>query len=236
MIKIQNKKEEKFLTTEILNLLKRLEDDGLIKEKKFYDKCDKFYELCHSLKNWTGSNTHNLDLKSMSWITLTPKSLVTWENTKNSITIISSTSNLAVDEEAYFEQFKLFEKIFIQENDEWHEQDLENKWLFIFKKISEAKEECSFLFKVVEFCFTLPGSNAAVERDFSIINHTWTKSRNKLDVKTVEASLLIKTSFENKSCEQFYEDVLENKDLLKKVHNLSKYSTKQIEDNSTFSE
>lgn len=66
MIKIQNKKEEKFLTTEILNLLKQLEHDGLIKKKMFDDKCNKFYELCHSyLKNWTGSNTHNLDLKSM---------------------------------------------------------------------------------------------------------------------------------------------------------------------------
>jgi len=33
MIKIQNKKEEKFLTTEILNLLKQLEHDGFIKKK-----------------------------------------------------------------------------------------------------------------------------------------------------------------------------------------------------------
>lgn len=32
MIKIQNKKEEKF-QTEILNLLKQLEDDGFIKKK-----------------------------------------------------------------------------------------------------------------------------------------------------------------------------------------------------------
>lgn len=108
--------------------------------------------------------------------------------------------------------------------------------MFIFNTISEAKEEYSSLFKVVEFCFTLPGSNAAVERIFSLMNSTWTKSRNKLDVKTVEASLLIKTSFENKSCEQFYEDVLENKDLLKKVHNSSKYSTKPVENSLTFSE
>lgn len=65
MIKIQNKKEEKFLTTEILNLLKQLEHDGLIKKKMFDDKCNKFYELYRSyLKNWTRSNTHNLHLKS----------------------------------------------------------------------------------------------------------------------------------------------------------------------------
>ncbi|KAL4126683.1 hypothetical protein QTP88_010892 [Uroleucon formosanum] len=36
--------------------------------------------------------------------------------------------------------------------------------------------------------------NQAVERAFS-----WTKSRNKLDIKTVEASLIIKTCFNNTS-------------------------------------
>lgn len=111
--KIENKKQEKFLTTDIQNLLMQLENDGIIKKNEFYDQCNKFYELfLNYLKNWTGSNTHNLDLKSMLWVTLTPKSIVTWENAKNSIELISSTSNVIIDEEIYFEQFKFFEKIF----------------------------------------------------------------------------------------------------------------------------
>ncbi|KAF0755488.1 Dimer Tnp hAT domain-containing protein [Aphis craccivora] len=64
---------------------------------------------------------------------------------------------------------------------------------------------------VVEFSFVLPGSNAAVERVFSLMNGTWTNSRNKLDIKTVEATFIIKTCFNNKSCEVFYDQILRNK-------------------------
>jgi hypothetical protein len=40
----------------------------------------------------------------------------------------------------------------------------------------------------------LPGSNAGVERAFSLMKFTCTKSQNKLDMKIVEASLIIHVS------------------------------------------
>lgn len=42
------------------------------------------------------------------------------------------------------------------------------------------------LLKVVEFSFVLPGTNVAVKRVFSLMNGTWTNSRNKLDITTVD--------------------------------------------------
>jgi len=86
------------------------------------------------------------------------------------------------------------------------------------------------LLKVVELSFVLPGSNAAVKRIFSLMNSTWTNSRNKLDLNMVEASLIIKTNFSNTSCEDFYDQILENKTLLKQVHGSAKYSTKSTEE------
>lgn len=82
---------------------------------------------------------------------------------------------------------------------------------------------------VVEFSFSLPGSNAAVERVFSLMNSTWTKSRNQLDISTVEASLIIKTSFDGMSCRQFYESILAKKTLLQKVHSSAKYQTSNMD-------
>ncbi|KAL4126107.1 hypothetical protein QTP88_010336 [Uroleucon formosanum] len=163
----------------------------------------------------------------MLWITLTPKTIVTWENVKKSVqfinNVMSKPNSVTFDEETFFEQFKTFEKIFHQQNDEWHHQDIEDKWLFIFKTFADNNQEFSMLLKVVEFSFVLPGSNAAVERVFSLMNNTWTNSRNKLDIKTVEASLIIKTSFNNTSCEEFYKQILENKSLLRQVHGSAKY-------------
>ncbi|KAL4100954.1 hypothetical protein QTP88_020978 [Uroleucon formosanum] len=228
MQKIENKRQEKFLTTEIENLVTKFEDKGLINRKNFDNKCDEFYALCYNyLKNWNNSNQHVNQLKSMLWITLTPKTIVTWENVKKSVqfinNVMSKPNSVTFDEETFFEQFKTFEKIFHQQNDEWHHQDIEDKWLFIFKTFADNNQEFSMLLKVVEFSFVLPGSNAAVERVFSLMNNTWTNSRNKLDIKTVEASLIIKTSFNNTSCEKFYKQILENKSLLRQVHGSAKY-------------
>lgn len=63
------------------------------------------------------------------------------------------------------------------------------------------------LLKVVKFAFALPGSNAAMERIFSLMNSRWTKSRVNLCIKTVKASLVIKTHVENKPCHRFYEEI-----------------------------
>lgn len=85
------------------------------------------------------------------------------------------------------------------------------------------------LLKVDEFSFILPGLNAAVERVFSLMNSTQTNSRNKLDIKTVDASLVIKLNFNYTYCEEFYDQILKIKSLLKQVHELGKYLAKSTE-------
>ena len=69
----------------------------------------------------------------------------------------------------FFEQFKMFEKI-NQQNDEWQFQKIKNKWIYIFKIITNNNHTFSELLKVVEFIFVLSGSNA-------LLNSTWTNSR-----------------------------------------------------------
>lgn len=57
------------------------------------------------------------------WFKFLHSELKTTNN--NMIILIYSTSNLTIDEELYFEQFKFFEKIFHKQNDEWHTQELD---------------------------------------------------------------------------------------------------------------
>jgi len=64
---------------------------------------------------------------------LTTKTIVTWENVKKSVFFIdnlmpkSKPNNTTFDEEMFFEQFKMFEKIFHQQSDEWHCQEIVDK-------------------------------------------------------------------------------------------------------------
>lgn len=226
---IKNKREEKFLTTEVENLLEAIEEEGHITKRDFDSKCDRFYEICYNYTyNWSESNYHNSGLKDLLWVTLTPKTIVTWSNAKNSIRFLTTTCNtICIDENNFFDQFKMFEKYFNEQSEEWHNISLEERWLSAIKQFIELNIEFDCLLIVVEFFFSLPGSNAAVERVFSLMNSTWIKSRNKLDITTVEASLIIKTSFDNMSCCQFYESIFANKTLLQKVHS-SQPSIKQL--------
>jgi hypothetical protein len=147
----------------------------------------------------------------MLWITLAPKTIVNWENFKKSVIFIKTimSNNVNFDEGMFIEQFKILEKIH-QQNYEWHCQKIEKKWIYIFKIFTDNNHAFSELLKVVEFSFVLTGFKCSCGTCFSLMNSTWKNSRKKLDKKMVEASLIIKMCFNNTSCEEFYDQILEN--------------------------
>jgi len=229
--KLENKRDDLFLTSDMEEML----DNGEITKKKFTDICTSFYNLCiNYLKDWTASNQHIPELNSLSWIFMLQTNEISWSNLKLSINFVKSKLNIVLNEEELFEQFKLFEKLVKEKSAEWHSLTFEEKWISIFKSFKETNTDYSTLLKLVEFAFALPGSNAAVERIFSLMNNYWTKSRNSLGIDTVEATLVIKTNLENKPCKEFYDEISKNKNLLIQVHKTSKYSWKnQASENET---
>jgi hypothetical protein len=50
---------------------------------------------------------------------------------------------------------------------------------------------------VAEFSLSLPGTNAAEERVFSLVNALWTGERSRLEVSTVKSIVLVKHHFRN---------------------------------------
>lgn len=69
---------------------------------------------------------------------------------------------------------------------------------------------------------TLPGSNAPVERVFSLMNDTWTPERNPFTLFSMKALLMVKTNF-NLPCHDFMENLTKNRDILLKIHSSEKY-------------
>jgi hypothetical protein len=63
----------------------------------------------------------------------------------------------------------MFEKI-NQQNNEWHCQKIENKWMYIFKIFTDNNHAFFEVLKAVEFIFVLSDSNARM-------NSTRTNSR-----------------------------------------------------------
>jgi hypothetical protein len=71
---------------------------------------------------------------------------------------------------------------------------------------------------------TLPGSNAPIERVFSIINALWSGKKNRLKTETVKALTTPKTHFKDISCSEFFSQISKEKVFLEQVHKSDKYS------------
>lgn len=81
---------------------------------------------------------------------------------------------------------------------------------------------------IVEFILCIPGSNAYVERIVSNMNNLWTDEKNKMEIKTVKAMLIVvkimvvKTFFKE-PCTEFHDFLIGNQSLLKEIHSSNKY-------------
>lgn len=92
------------------------------------------------------------------------------------------------------------------------------KWNQILKN-GEYKN----MLKIIQYVFSIYGSNADTERVFSLCAASWRDDRNKLLVDHAKAELQIKTNFAF-SCKEFYNYVLKNKQLLKAAKSEKKYT------------
>jgi hypothetical protein len=58
---------------------------------------------------------------------------------------------------------------------------------------------------------------------FSLINAIWTDEKNRFKIETVKALILVKTYFKNLSYAEFYDQILNEKEILEQVHKSDKY-------------
>lgn len=70
------------------------------------------------------------------------------------------------------------------------------------------------------FCF--PGTNAATERVFSLMNDLWTSEKFRMKVETVKAILTVKVN-RNQTFEEIKKGLAANPDLIQKIHSSEKY-------------
>jgi hypothetical protein len=62
-----------------------------------------------------------------------------------------------------------------------------------------------------------------VERIFSVMNSMWAKEESRLSVETIRAVLVVRQNCVME-CEKFYDKVLNDRNLLRKITSLEKYS------------
>jgi len=75
---------------------------------------------------------------------------------------------------------------------------------------------------IIEYILCLPGSNAPVERVFSLMNKIWSSEKSQLGVGVLKAILIAKGNI-NKSCNDFHAYIKTKQATLKQVCGSDKY-------------
>lgn len=108
---------------------------------------------------------------------------------------------------------------------QWNQEktNIDLKWTQIFRHFPK-KYNIPFenILQIVEFALCLPAINAPTERIFSLVNKLWTYEKSQFIVETIKAILMVECNF-SCSCEDFYNKIKSDNELLKKVYKSEKY-------------
>jgi hypothetical protein len=179
----------------------------------FYDHCITYLELWKS----------NIDsLSQLSWIDL--KKTLKWEDLEeSSATFQKSMPPFSIDD--VFNELSVLNSLLSDDIlAEWARQKIttEQRWLAVFRDLEAKDIKIPNLKVVVEFVLSLPGTNASVERAFSLINNFWGSEKSAMSKECVKAMLIIQMNC-HLSCTEMYDKIKKNKSLLKSLASTEKY-------------
>ena len=221
--KVCNRKENNFKNSKIESIILKLENENLLTERGFHKITNEFYETF--LEYLNKRTSHFEPLKSFSWVEL--KEAPTWQQIQKCAKCFHEIGNkmIIIDEDELFDEVMIVREAFEHKIEDWKANNtpVDKRWCEIFKNLEDSGSICKHLKHIVSFALTIPGTNAAVERIFSLVNALWTDEKNRFSLESVKAMIITKTCFQDVSCLQFHEVLQKNEGLLQNIHSACKY-------------
>jgi hypothetical protein len=78
------------------------------------------------------------------------------------------------------------------------------------------------LIKTLGFVLSIPGSNAHIERVFSLMSNKWTDQRHQSSLELIKSELMVAINYVY-SCKEFFKFVQEDKKMLSSAASVDKY-------------
>lgn len=222
---IRSRIHESFIPLQIKSMITVLTREGFSKSvQDFKNNMVHCYKISLDyLELWTNQlETFNI----FTWMAINDEETVIWDRVQQSIQFINEQMNeQVIDDVKAFDQYcnlKVFLKNNIN-NEQFQNNSINKKWLMYFEN-NKSDVFNSELLKICQFVFAIPSQNVNVERIFSMVDIHWSKERNRLQVKTVEAILTVAYNYKDMECRSFYEKIKDDKNFLKDISSSEKYN------------
>lgn len=224
-LSLNNRKLHKFIGTDVKLLLESTLTINESQKQDFYTIVDNFFSTgIEYLNTWTEYFKY---FNGFKWINLSK--IPTWDEVEHSLISFKEKTPIDIDQSKLFEEFNKISSYCNQEKiNIWNQKSkksfvAQNRWCELFEYFNFRGIQLPSILKIVEFSLSVPGTSAPVERVFSKIKNSWTAERNKLSIDTIKCINILKSNVK-KTCVEYYEDILKNENLLKKVINSDKYN------------
>ena len=172
-----------------------------------------FYEVTlEYIDKWYRPDKHPTNV---TWTLLRNRS-ITYEEVKEMAKNVNP--EIAMADELFDEVLSLNAMLENIPNETFNEDGPETKWMKIFSE----NDSLPLLYKLVAIVFSIPVSNAFVERVFSLVSSQWSKERNRLSEKTVKSLLQVRVNLDF-SCSEMHELITKDRKLLKQILSGEKY-------------
>ena len=211
--KILQRQSSEFFGASTADLLKTMDEENANLLKSSFQE---FYTITlEYISKWYQLEKHPRCIK---W-TLLRVQTIEYEEVKELAKQVDP--HVAIKDELFDEVSALNDLLKNIPDDEFYKNEAETKWMKIF----DGNDSFPLLYKLVSIVFSLPVSNAFVERVFSLVSAQWTDERNKLCEKTVKSLLQVQVNL-NCSCYQMHGVISKSKQLMEKIVSGGKYGTK----------
>ena len=226
-----SKIEDNYIPINVQKSLEKLEENGDVSQReiiKFQQAIVSFYQTALTyLEKWTKKVFQ--EMETYSWIIL--KEIPSWNQIQTALLLINKmTTNYKLLETDTYEEYVYLKQYITEEKImDWSKNKKcpVQRWIEISAHFNKNQIPCLNILKLPEFFFCFPGTNAATERVFSIMNNFWTSDKTQLKVDTLKGMLISKINFDL-SCTDFYKKIKNEKEVLKNIHSSQKYMAKSL--------
>lgn len=110
---------------------------------------------------------------------------------------------------------------------EWEENEVstDKRWVECFHRLAKLKIPYDHILNIVSYILCLPGTSAAVERIFSLINDVWSSEKSRISIDTLKKILVVRYNMKM-TCLEFYDFLKSKPKLLEEIGKSDKYAFK----------
>lgn len=220
--KVQDRLQQAFLPLSVRSRITSLEEQGEVRRGSVAEVAKKFYQTCTSyLERWCSQFD---EISNLSWSCL--ESAPLWDDVQRSEQLITSQFNhVAIDDNTLFDEVcNVSRYVTAEKLEEWKslKKPVGERWMDVLQHFEANDVPCNNIKAIVEYSMCLPGTNAPVERVFSLMNKMWTAEKTQLHLTTLRAMLMLKVNV-HMTCEQYHGHISKNEGLLRAIHSSKKY-------------